>query len=246
MLQRPGQAVPTYPPERLEFVAGRAASIGERADVVLVAQSLGGFTAPLACTMIPEAHSSPVARGSPFCNHRGMSVLVVVGGLPATGKSTVAACLARRIKAPYLRVDRIEQAIVDWSSLTHPVGPAGYAVAHHIAAEQLALGLDVVVECVNPLALTRNAWVETGRSSGALVLEVELICSDAAEHKRRVETRVSDVEGLVKPAWNDVRGREYEPWSRPHLVLDTANTPVEEAVGRIATEIESLTLRPRS
>jgi len=44
-------------------------------------------------------------------------VLVVVGGLPAVGKSTVARCVANRVRSPYLRGDRIEQAIVAWSSL---------------------------------------------------------------------------------------------------------------------------------
>ena len=131
-------------------------------------------------------------------------VLVVVGGLPATGKSTVASALAKEMKAPYLRVDRIEQAIVMWSPLTHPVGPVGYAVAHELAAEQLALGLDVIVECVNPIALTRDGWAETGRAAGAAVVEVELICSNTVEHQHRVETRISDVEGLTKPAWPDV------------------------------------------
>jgi predicted kinase len=167
------------------------------------------------------------------------SVLVVVGGLPASGKSTVARALAEQIQAPYLRVDRIEQAIVAWSSLAHPVGPAGYAVAHQLAAEQLALGLDVVVECVNPNATTRDAWVGTGSAGGAAVVEVELRCSDAAEHRRRVESRVSDVEGLLKPTWDEVLGREYEPWTRSHLGLDTAAVPVGRLVKRIATEIES-------
>ncbi|RYZ31374.1 MAG: adenylyl-sulfate kinase, partial [Propionibacteriaceae bacterium] len=82
-------------------------------------------------------------------------VLVVVGGLPGAGKSTVAQALARRRRIPFLRIDRIEQAVVDHTALTHPVGPVGYAVAHRLAGEQLALGLDVVVECVNPLTLTR-------------------------------------------------------------------------------------------
>src|SRR3954451_5693528 len=88
-------------------------------------------------------------------------VLVVVGGLPATGKSTIAEHLARLVRAPYLRVDRIEQAIVAYSSLEHPIGVAGYAVAYSLASEQLALGLDVIVECVNPIALTRDAWAAT-------------------------------------------------------------------------------------
>jgi hypothetical protein len=58
-------------------------------------------------------------------------VLVVVGGLPATGKSTIAIVLAQRTSTPYLRVDRIEQAIVAWSALSHPLGPVGYAVGTH-------------------------------------------------------------------------------------------------------------------
>ncbi|HZA03827.1 MAG TPA: hypothetical protein VE617_04645, partial [Propionibacteriaceae bacterium] len=58
-------------------------------------------------------------------------VLVVVSGLPATGKSTVARLLAERTRTPFLRVDRIEQAVVEWSPLDHP-GPVGYAVAHAV------------------------------------------------------------------------------------------------------------------
>ena len=161
-------------------------------------------------------------------------VLVVVSGLPATGKSTVARLLAERTRTPYLRVDRIEQAMVDWSALTHPVGPTGYAVAHTLAAEQLALGLDVVVECVNPIALTRDAWADTAVRADAAIVEVELICSDEVEHRHRVESRASDVDGLAKPTWAEVRAREYEPWVRPHLVIDTATTPTETAVDRIA------------
>jgi predicted kinase len=170
-------------------------------------------------------------------------VLVVVGGLPATGKSTIAALLAGEARVPYLRVDRIEQAIVDHSSLTHPVGPAGYAVAYVLATEQLALGLDVVVECVNPLAVTRDAWVATARDAGALIVEVEVVCSDPAEHRRRVETRPSDVAGLTKPTWEEVVGREYEDWERPHLVLDSAVTSPREAVGLILAEIGEERLR---
>jgi predicted kinase len=61
------------------------------------------------------------------------SVLVVMGGLPATGKSTIAKILAKQTKTPYLQVDRIEHAIVAWSALSHPLGPAGYAVAYDLA-----------------------------------------------------------------------------------------------------------------
>jgi len=166
-------------------------------------------------------------------------VLVVVGGLPATGKSTIATVVARRTKAPYLRVDRIEQTIVAWSALTHPLGPVGYAVAYELAREQLRLGLDVIAECVNPIALTRDAWLDIAAASGAAIIEVEVICSDEVEHRRRVATRTSDVEGLLKPTWSEIMDREYEPWSRPHLPVDSARISVEDAAKLIAARMVS-------
>ena len=164
---------------------------------------------------------------------------MVVGGLPATGKSTIATVVARRTKAPYLRVDRIEQTIVAWSALTHPLGPVGYAVAYELAREQLRLGLDVIAECVNPIALTRDAWLDIAAASGAAIVEVEVICSDEVEHRRRVATRTTDVEGLLKPTWSEIMDREYEPWSRPHLPVDSARISVEDAAKLIAARMVS-------
>lgn len=166
-------------------------------------------------------------------------VLVVIGGLPAVGKSTIATLLAAETSSPYLRVDRIEHAIVQWSALSHPVGPAGYAVAHALADEQLRLGLDVIVECVNPLLLTRDAWARTATAAGAGILEVEVVCSDETEHQRRVEARPSDVQGLMKPAWTAVMNREYESWSRKHLVVDSATVSAKSAAQLIASRMVS-------
>ena len=65
-------------------------------------------------------------------------VLVVVGGLPATGKSTVASALARQAGFTFVRVDRIEQAIIDSArACVSRWVPVGYTVAYGVAAEQL-------------------------------------------------------------------------------------------------------------
>ncbi len=170
-----------------------------------------------------------------------MSTLIVLGGLPATGKSTIASAVARRTGAVYLRVDRIEQAVVEWTSLDHPVGAVGYAIAHELAREQLSLGLDVIVECVNPAAITRDPWLETAARAAASIVEVELRCSDPAEHERRVATRPTDVVGLVKPTWSQIGGRDYEPWSRPRLEIDTASTPVAAAVQLVVDHLRATT-----
>jgi predicted kinase len=56
-------------------------------------------------------------------------MLIVFGGLPGTGKTTVARALAQRLKAVHIRVDTIEQAVRSCDVLKADVGPAGYAAA---------------------------------------------------------------------------------------------------------------------
>jgi predicted kinase len=164
---------------------------------------------------------------------------VVIGGLPAVGKSTIAVHLAAETSTPYLRVDRIEHAIVEWSELSHPLGSAGYAVAHALAYEQLRLGMDVIVECVNPLVVTRDGWGQTAAGAGAAILEVEVVCPDETEHRRRVEARSTDVDGLMKPGWPAVQNREYAPWGREHLVIDSTAISAESAARLIASHMVS-------
>jgi hypothetical protein len=62
-----------------------------------------------------------------------------------------------------------------------------------------------------------------------------VVCSDPVEHRRRVTTRGTDVDGLVKPTWEEIRSREYQPWDRPHLVIDSATTSPDRAAEHIAT-----------
>lgn len=149
-------------------------------------------------------------------------MLIVMGGLPATGKTTLARLLAARIGAVHLRVDTIEQAIVRSGLARHPVGAAGYVVGYALAEEHLRQGLTVIAESVNPLGVTRDAWSSTAVGAGVPCLEVEVVCSDPAEHRRRVTSRSVDIPDLPLPDWRQVVDREYEPWDREHIVIDTA------------------------
>jgi chloramphenicol 3-O-phosphotransferase len=71
------------------------------------------------------------------------------------------------------------------------------------------------------------------------ILEVEVVCSDEIEHRRRAEVRSSDVEGLMKPAWTAVMNRVYEPWGREHLVVDSTTTSPVSAARLIASRMMS-------
>lgn len=150
----------------------------------------------------------------------------MLGGLPGTGKTTLARLLARSIGAVYLRIDVIEQAL---ASAGLPAGPAGYLVGYALAESNLALGRAVVADCVNPLGITRAAWRETAGRAGAEILEIEVVCSDQGEHRRRVESRQPDLPGHILPNWEDVQQHDYAMWNTARLVVDTAANTVEWA-----------------
>ncbi|MET7686727.1 AAA family ATPase [Streptomyces sp. NPDC005483] len=158
-------------------------------------------------------------------------MLIVIGGLPATGKTTLARLLASRTGAVHLRVDTIEQAIVRSGLTRHPVGPVGYVVGYALAEEQLRQGLTVAAESVNPLSVIRDAWRGTAVRAGVPVLEVEVVCSDGQEHRRRVTARSVDIPDLPLPTWREIVDREYEPWDRDRLVVDTAGREPEDCLG---------------
>lgn len=165
------------------------------------------------------------------------SVLVVVGGLPATGKTAVARLVAHEMRAAFLRIDTVEDAISRSEGRCELIsGDEGYVVGYGLAADQLALGLDVVVECVNPIAVTRDAWLAVGDRTRARVVEVELTCSDRNEHRRRLMTRRFDFTALTAPRWRDVADRDYEPWKREHLVIDTCLLQPDAAAQAVVAE----------
>ena len=91
-------------------------------------------------------------------------MLLIFGGLPAAGKTSIAVELARRVDAVHLRIDSIEQALRN-AGLTI-LGPEGYLVAYAIAEDNLRLGRTVIADSVNPIEATRAALAGRGPPRG--------------------------------------------------------------------------------
>jgi|SRR5579872_2209289 len=165
-------------------------------------------------------------------------MLIVLGGLPATGKTTIARQLSRRIRGTHLRIDTIEQALRSSGRLADDVGPAGYIVAYALAEDMLRLGQVVIADSVNPVAATREAWRAVAARAEVPVVEVEIVRSDPADHRRHVEARTADIPALRPPTWDDVLARDYEPWDRPHVVVDTSGRTVEQSVTEVVGALQ--------
>jgi len=154
-----------------------------------------------------------------------MAVLYAFAGLPGVGKTTLAIALAQRTGATYLRVDAVEQGLRDTCGLH--IHAEGYELAAYMATDCLKQGLSVICDSCNTVAASRVGWQQAADAAGAACFNIEVICSDAEEHRRRVEARTSSLPGLIVPTWSAVQAREYEPWSVPVIGIDTAGTSLQ-------------------
>ena len=162
--------------------------------------------------------------------------LVILSGLPGVGKTTIARELAAALTAVHVRIDSIEQALRDAGTTVYD---HGYRVAYAIAADNLRLGRTVVADCVNPWPLTRHEWQAVASRAAARDVNVELVCSDVEEHKRRVESRSPDIANHRLPTWPEVLAHDYRPWDSDRLVIDTARLNVPQCVLAIVSAIAS-------
>lgn len=162
-------------------------------------------------------------------------VLVVLGGLPGVGKTTVARALAAATGAVHIRIDSIEQALRETGVA---VEDQGYRAAYALAEDNLRLGQMVIADCVNPWPLTRHAWRDVAARAGARALEVEIVCSDPAEHRRRLEARVADIPNHRLPSWKDVQERDYRAWEGARLVIDTCGVDANTAARAILSALK--------
>lgn len=171
-------------------------------------------------------------------------MLIIFGGLPGVGKSTIAKKLCQKLQAVYLRIDSIEQAIKNAKQYNanglDKVIAEGYMTAYAIAKDNLELGLNVVADSVNPIEQTRQDYRDIALKMNKPYLEVALICSVVSQHKKRVETRKSSIAELKLPSWQDVLAKDYENWQTADLTIDTAVYAADAAVDMIIERINNM------
>ena len=71
----------------------------------------------------------------------------------------------------------------------------------------------------------RLAWRALATRRRVRLGFIEVVCSDPVLHRRRLEERVRDIEGLDEPDWAAVERRRaaFEPWDDRRLVLDSVD-----------------------
>lgn len=166
-------------------------------------------------------------------------MLIVISGLPATGKTALATSLARHADLVHLSVDAVEDALLrcglepGWTT-----GVAAYEAVSSAAQQNLRLGHRVVVDAVNDSEAARQVWRDAGARTGAAVRFVLLTPPAAPEHQRRLQGRRRGFVHVPEPSWAQVvhRAAAFEAWRDPPVEL-SADEPVARLVRRLEQEL---------
>lgn len=158
--------------------------------------------------------------------------MIVMAGLPGSGKSAVAAGVARALGCALLSVDPIEAAM--WRAgidRDQPTDLAAYVVAEALAHEQLLIGNDVIVDAVNDVEVARGLWRSLAARLERPLAFVEVFCSDEPEHQRRLAGRQRGIDGFPEPSWESVieRRNGFIGWDDDRMRVDTMR-PLAENV----------------
>jgi predicted kinase len=150
--------------------------------------------------------------------------LIVLSGLPASGKTVLAESLSRALSIPIFSIDPIEAAMWRAGLDKTETGAAAYEVALALADEHLRLRHSVIVDAINPVEAPRAAWRNLAAKHRVTLKIIECVCSDETMYRQRIESRVRSIAGTHELTWARLlqRRAEYEAWTDPRLVLDTA------------------------
>ena len=175
-------------------------------------------------------------------------MLIVMAGLPGTGKSTVAAAVAAQLGLPVVSVDPIESAILSAGiDAGQPTGLAAYLVAEVLADSVLdSTASGVIIDAVNAVEPAREQWVKLGARHGQRRIRfVEVICSDEGVHRARLEARGRQLAHIAEPSWHAVEQSldEWEPWGGesgavPRITVDSVH-PVPALVDQLVAFVRS-------
>lgn len=163
-------------------------------------------------------------------------LLVLITGLPGSGKSTMAGVAGRELGAPVLSHDwamsglrpfpEVQEALDAMGQRGHR--GVGWSLLWALARSQLRLGSSVVLDGVaRQPEVDGTRRVAHEEDAGAVVVMTS--CADAELHRSRVEGRKRHIPNWYELDWDQVH-RTRSTWAPPSgldLVLE-AETAVDE------------------
>ena len=173
-------------------------------------------------------------------SRRSRPALVVLVGLPASGKSRVAEELRAQTGAVVLESDALRRLLFARRTYSALESRRLFVAIHAAAEELLADGVSVILDATNVSEAEREPLYEMAERHGVKLVLVQ-VTAPPSVLRRRLTRRAADgasrSEASVR-VYERMRPRAEEI-GRPHHVIDTSRN-VKPALGVILKEIDEL------
>jgi predicted kinase len=167
----------------------------------------------------------------------GQPVLVMLCGLPGTGKSTLARKLAEQLPAVMVESDRVRQEIFAPPAYTAEESQHVHRICHILMGWYLRHYYHVVYDATNLYEYHRRLAYRLAARNKAQLVVAEVIASEEVVRerlspRRRKDTIISGTTEYSDADWEVYlrMRRQTEPIQHEHISIDTSDGDVERAV----------------
>jgi predicted kinase len=167
--------------------------------------------------------------------------IIVVSGLPGTGKTRLAEAMSTQLEVPVFSVAWVLGALAGFGVLERSDrGPMAYEIIGALLEHQLRLGRSAIADGMLGSNEIRARWRQLADCHRAGFKVIECVCSNPLIHRARIEARQDPIPGWPDPGWDHVEAmhERYEPWVEDRLTLDSLlpfETNLQAAVGFVTT-----------
>lgn len=150
-------------------------------------------------------------------------MLVMICGLPGTGKSTLAKAVAEKIDAVYLNSDSIRLGMLEEREYTEEEKKQVYEAMFEKSAEEMKEGKNVVLDATFYKKELRDDAKETADEAGTDFYVIECVTHEDLLRERILNRGKEETESEADfEVYKKVK-EQFEPVSEEHLAVDTSN-----------------------
>ncbi len=166
--------------------------------------------------------------------------LILLCGLPGTGKSYLAELLATRLPVVVVASDQVRRILFPRPTYTSDEHYVVHSTCQELVDELLGEGYSVILDATNLIQRNRQYYYSIAEERGARLLIIQTTAPEEIVQKRLQERREGTIASFASEAdWQVYLdyARKMEPIRRPHRLIDTSGD-LEPVVDEITRHLE--------
>lgn len=168
-------------------------------------------------------------------------VLIMMSGLPGSGKSYLSHRLAQQLPAVVIESDRVRKALFPQATYSAQESAIVHRTCQGVMRRLLNKGVRVIFDATNLVEFQREILYNLAERSGARLLIVRTVAPEPVIQER-LEQRKAKAEDVSDADWRIYRrmSKREQKIRRTHLCVDTSHD-IEDAVRKVVCAVRRCT-----